>query len=377
MGFKANADQVAMQALAKRTHRYLLFMLLLMLSVWSIPTAQAHLMVAQRGSINFVDSGAFMVLSLPVSAFKAIDNNANNRLSVTEFDQHQDAIKAMVIENVILQNKLQHLPLQGLMISPSWPEDKQSQILADQIVVMGRFNLASDGTAESTTLNKDYRFSINLFGQKNSERQFQITVTHANSENSQLLLLSPKNNASAISPSETELFFNYFKLGLLHVVKGWDHILFLLLALAVSLHWRHVASTLTLFTIGHAISLYFSVTGVISVPAYLLEPTIIATIVAIAFFDYYRRNSRRILSARLRHALVFGCALIHGLGFASALVELGFNKAQLLPGLLGFNLGIELSQLSIALLLILFYQLIGPYLGADRSKSDYRRDLAI
>ena len=377
MGFIVKAVKAAINALAKHAHCNLFSMLLLVLSVWSIPTAQAHLMVAQRGSINFVDSGAFMVLSLPVSAFKAIDNDANNRLSVVELDQHQDAIKATVIENVTLHDKLQPLPLQGLMISPSWPEDKKSQILADQIVVMGRFNLASDGADETTTLNKDYRFSIDLFGQENNEQQFQITVTHANSENSQLLLLSPNNNTRAISPSDTELFLDYLKLGLLHVAKGWDHILFLLLALAVSLHWRHVASTLTLFTIGHAISLYFSVQGVITVPAYLLEPTIIATIVAIAFFDYYRRNTARNFSTGVRHALVFGCAFIHGLGFASALAELGFNKAQLVPGLLGFNLGIELSQLTIALVLIVLYKLIGLYLGADRSKSGCRQDLAI
>jgi HupE / UreJ protein len=106
---------------------------------------------------------------------------------------------------------------------------------------------------------------------------------------------------------------------------------------------------LTAFTAGHAITLMASVWGGMTVPAVVVEPTIAATIVGMAVFDVYARRRSVVPSPWLRIALVFGCSLVHGLGLASALTELGLDRQHLLQSLAGFNVGIELGQLAVAL----------------------------
>ncbi len=80
-----------------------------------------------------------------------------------------------------------------------------------------------------------------------------------------------------------------------------------------------------------------------------MEPTIAATIIGMAGFDAYAQRNRRVLSKWLRLTLVFCCALVHGLGLATALIELGLDSGYRLQSLVGFNLGIELGQLGVAI----------------------------
>ena len=68
-----------------------------------MPQALAHLMVAQHGTLNFVGQSAFMVLSLPISAFKNIDDDGNGAISLTEFNLHRKAIEKSVREQISLQ----------------------------------------------------------------------------------------------------------------------------------------------------------------------------------------------------------------------------------------------------------------------------------
>lgn len=87
----------------------------------------------------------------------------------------------------------------------------------------------------------------------------------------------------------------------------------------------------------------------LSAPARIVEPTIAATTIGLALYDVWlARSGKEPPVSRL--ALVFGCFLIHGLGLGGALSELGVNPAQQVATLLGFNVGIELGQLSVAAL---------------------------
>ncbi len=306
-----------------------------------VQPAQAHLMVAQRGTLNIVGDGAFMVLSLPVSALSGVDDDGDGKLSLAEFSAHRAAIAAVVVRELRLSDGQGARTLEAMMLSPSPPDDAPTAPAA-QLVVLGRFALGDAGGA--------LRFETGLFGKAADERVFQVTVTRPATGQKQLLVLTPQQPARALFPSAWAVFADYLVLGAEHIATGLDHLLFLLVVLAASAGWRQVLLALTTFTVGHAITLMVSVWGDMSAPAMLVEPAIAVTIVGMAAFDFHARRKGRLPSPWLRLSLVFGCALIHGLGLASALTELGLDSQHQLPSLAGFNVGIELGQVAVALL---------------------------
>ncbi len=316
----------------------------LTLFVFGMSCAHAHLMVAQRGTLNIVGDGAFMVLSLPVSAFNGIDDNGDGKLSDAELAAHRAEISTAIIRDVQLIDAQGARPLEGVMLSLSPPDDTP-QAPASQLVVLGRFALAP-GTTDAEALDSSVRFRIALFGKEELERRFQVTVTRK--PQTQLMVLTPDRTERALLPSLWAVFMDYVVLGTEHIVMGFDHLLFLLVVLSAGWGWRYVLIALTTFTAGHAITLAISVLGGVTAPSSIVEPTIAATIVILALFDMYSRGRERKPSPWLRVGMVFICSLIHGLGLATALTDLGLDSQHQLPSLAGFNVGIEFGQLAIA-----------------------------
>lgn len=94
--------------------------LLIGLLSWAflLPAAQAHLMVAQRGTLNIVNGGAFIVLSMPVLAFRGVDDDGDGRMSNAEFAAHRLTIADTVKANVVLSDAQGPRELQGMMLRP-------------------------------------------------------------------------------------------------------------------------------------------------------------------------------------------------------------------------------------------------------------------
>jgi hypothetical protein len=307
-----------------------------------LSAANAHLMLAQRGTLNFVDDGVFMVLSVPASALAITDDDGDGKLSMAELNNHHSTILTSLHKELRLTDKNGARPLEGIMLMPSPPDETPSGP-ADQLIVLGRFSLAND--------HDPLHFQIGLFGKNPAEQSFQVTVTQATRK--QLLVLNKERMTVAVFPTALAIFSSYLTLGAEHIVMGLDHLLFLLVILSTGWGWRHIFTALTAFTLGHAVTLVASVWGVISVPSAVVEPTIAATIIAMAAYDIYANQRRKSVSPWVRLALVFACALIHGLGLATALSDLGLDSQNQFASLAGFNLGIELGQLAIALVFAL------------------------
>jgi hypothetical protein len=164
-------------------------LLILMLGVLISPSVQAHLMVAQHGTLNFVDDGAFMVLSLPMSAFEGVDDDGDGKVSMIEFNNHRAAIVESIGQNVTLSDKEGHLSLQDIMLSPVVPHDVQNESIS-QLTVLGRFVLA-DAKAE-------LHFQVDLFGKQATEQLLKITATRKSDNQEHVFELTPVASAGIL-----------------------------------------------------------------------------------------------------------------------------------------------------------------------------------
>jgi hydrogenase/urease accessory protein HupE len=137
----------------------------------------------------------------------------------------------------------------------------------------------------------------------------------------------------------------YLRMGFDHILSGADHLLFVLGLLLLVRGLRPLVLTITAFTLGHSITLSLAALGLTNLPSSLIEVVIALTILVLAL-ELVREEGARESRMRRRPwvmSAVFG--LLHGLGFASALREIGLPEHEIPFSLLSFNIGIELGQL--------------------------------
>ena len=315
--------------------------------------AQAHLMAAQKGTLNIVGNAAFLVLSVPVTAFKGVDDDGDGALSKAELALRVEAIRAQVQAGVQLLGPGGALPLQLMMLDIAPPEGTPD-VPANHLVVLGRFQGgAAEGLPDNSSSFASNGLSLRfaLFGTQPGEQVQDVTVSRQNE--SQWLRYSPGQSEKVLLPSALAVFGEYVHTGATHVLGGADHLLFLLVVLSASLSWRALLGALTCFTAGHALTFTACIWGGWSVSDRLVEPAIAATIIGMAALDGWSRWRDQPVRPALRLALVFGCALVHGLGLAGALGDLtqwAPGSRHLALALAGFNVGIEVAQIGVAAL---------------------------
>ncbi|MDQ2092795.1 HupE/UreJ family protein [Rhodalgimonas zhirmunskyi] len=156
-------------------------------------------------------------------------------------------------------------------------------------------------------------------------------------------MTGPFHAAGGDARSGWAAFAEYIPIGFDHIVpKGLDHILFVLGVFLLAARWRPILWQVTAFTLAHTITLAAGALGWVVVPGSIVEPLIAASIVYIAV--------ENILTNHLtpwRPVVVFLFGLLHGLGFASVLEEFGLPTDAFIPALLGFNVGVELGQITV------------------------------
>ncbi|QEP44012.1 HupE/UreJ family protein [Ectothiorhodospiraceae bacterium BW-2] len=144
--------------------------------------------------------------------------------------------------------------------------------------------------------------------------------------------------------SETQnTALTYTVLGFTHILPlGLDHILFVLGIFLLTLRLSSLLWQVTAFTLAHSITLGLTIYGVIEVSAAIVEPLIAASIIYIGIENTLHRELHR-----ARIAVIFLFGLLHGMGFAGVLHEIGLPESQFLLALLTFNIGVELGQLAV------------------------------
>ena len=166
-----------------------------------------------------------------------------------------------------------------------------------------------------------------------------VTITDRNNDVFEGLM-NLKEPKLVVPIKKQSLPSSYLNLGIDHLISGPDHILFILGLMFLVSGILNMIKTITAFTVAHSITLGLSVLGLISLPQATVEAVIALTIVFLAL--EISENKRYKSTPWL---IAFGFGLLHGLGFANALTEIGIANEQLLLSLLFFNLGIEAGQL--------------------------------
>ena len=168
------------------------------LSIGFSQVLHAHLLPKQRGTLNFVDTGAYMVLSLPVSVFIDFDDDENGLLSMVEFNKHRPAIMSRIRDGIIMSENGDNRFLQGLMFSPVGEDEHNASVTApiSRVYVMGKFILDSP--------NSELIFSNDLYGDQASERVFKMSAKRKVDGQKQVFELSP-NASKKILFSEKKL----------------------------------------------------------------------------------------------------------------------------------------------------------------------------
>lgn len=167
--------------------------------------------------------------------------------------------------------------------------------------------------------------------------------------------------------SKTEAGILYLQLGFTHIIPlGFDHILFVLSLFLLSPKPKPVLWQATAFTVAHSITLGLAMFNVITPSPKIVEPIIALSIMYVALENIISPSLKK-----SRIGIVFLFGLIHGMGFANALGELGLPKNSYLTSLLMFNLGVELGQVAVILSAFLLF---GKWFG---NKPYYRKFIVI
>ena len=169
-------------------------------------------------------------------------------------------------------------------------------------------------------------------------------------------LVNVQNNILTI-PLESNYYpSSYLELGFSHLFDGLDHILFIFGLLFCISGFINIIKTITAFTIAHSITLGLTVFELISLPQGTIEALIALTIVYLA--TEINQNKRSIKTPWI---MAFGFGLLHGLGFAGALIDIGIANNKMLLSLFFFNAGIELAQIALIPIPLLLIFLANKY----------------
>ncbi len=293
-----------------------------------------------------------------------LDDNDDGAITWGELKTHRVAVESYLLSKLEVRSENQTCKLS----SSGYLVDDHT----DGAYVVMPFS--SDCSSNPSSLKVNYNLLFDL------DPQHRGLLNLETINGTQTAIFSPENHNLSVqlhAQNPVSQFLEFVREGVLHIWGGIDHILFLLALLLPSVLRREnglwmpvgnfknalssVLKIVTAFTLAHSITLSLAAFQVISLPSRLVESTIAASVVLAAL-----NNVFPVVQERRRWLVAFGFGLIHGFGFASVLTDLELTRATLLRSLVGFNVGVELGQLSIVMLFL-------PLAFSLRGSSFYNR----
>ncbi|KLT15583.1 hypothetical protein AA980_23070 [Neobacillus vireti] len=345
--------------------RFLLLLLIpIMTFVSTIQIAEAHAYSASFTTLQLTNSETKMTYEIDeVSVIELAggDVNKNGMLEPEEFEAIKDKIVSILKENTSLKidgqqqdwTKINEISLNRkgdetqLRIVVLFPA-----ITTSQSITFTDNLYSNDKTANYVDLLKvNYGSQNSTAALSGSNRSWSMILSEndygANNagDKNGTPMQDGQANKSAESHSASG-WLSFMKLGINHILEGYDHILFLLSLLIARQSFKQIATVITAFTIAHSLTLTLTVLGIINIPPSIVEPAIAISICYVALENIFRKK------VSYRWVLTFLFGLIHGMGFADILTEMHIPKSELAIDLASFNIGIEIIQLLIVVLLL-------------------------
>ncbi len=315
----------------------------------SLPfSLKAHSFTVTEVAVIFRGDGGYQVdmsvdadalaLGLPPDTPSQEVVEAMEQLSPQEFEAAVEQAKAYVAQYVRIRfdGAKQSPPVEFPQYGTAAAMDAQTPTVLGTLARMeGRI---PDGAREFT------------FGASQVFKAVKLTVFDPSSPKPATFTLGPGEESpphiiggGQQTQTTGSVLWRYTLLGFEHILPlGLDHILFVLGLFLLSVHWRPLLWQVTAFTVAHSVTLALSMYGVVSLPSRLVETLIAASIAYVAIENMFTSKLHA-----WRPAVVFCFGLLHGLGFASVLRELGLPREQFVPALISFNVGVELGQLTV------------------------------
>ena len=269
---------------------------------------------------------------------------------VSEIRRHADRIRDYVEARVRLTADGAPIPLRA---DKDWPPAELALTRADSAgrAIPAFLPLVLEGPLPERAVSLGMTWL--LYGESEFVPLFDVTIRDpagaaARSEylkvNQRVEIdLAPFRGHVAAVKSLPRVFADFVVLGYTHILPlGLDHILFVLGLFLLGGGWRSLLKQVTAFTIAHSLTLALAMLGIVRLPSRIVEPIIALSIAYVAVENLFRHEVNR-----WRWLVVFGFGLVHGLGFAGVLEELGLPAGRFLPALIGFNFGVEGGQLSV------------------------------
>lgn len=223
------------------------------------------------------------------------------------------------------------------------PDDSRQQIIDGIIVESWQMQCPLD------------KGTISIAGLENVLTDVFVRIKRSG-QDEQISLLRPSNNILDLSKPEGAAFGEYIGIGVEHMIFGWDHLLFVL-ALLLIVSRRQILWVITAFTLGHSVTLGITALGLLSLPSGPVELLIALSIFFLAIEAMRKLNGRTSITIEYPWLVAAAFGLLHGLGFAGALSEIGLPSGKELWALAMFNIGIELGQILFIIIAALLYGL--------------------
>ena len=209
--------------------------------------------------------------------------------------------------------------------------------------------------------------NVLIHGLQNTMTDALVHVVFANG-NRWTARLTPSEPSAVIPASQSAwaVFTTYVRHGIEHIAFGFDHLLFVTALMLIVRDWRRLVKAITAFTVAHSITLTCATLGWVTLPSRPVEAMIAISIVMVAA-EVVRMERGQLSLAIVRPWMVaFAFGLLHGFGFAGALVELGLPQGDIPLALLAFNIGVELGQLAFIAVLLTAITLAGRLVAIPR-----------
>ncbi len=270
---------------------------------------------------------------------ESVNAQAYERLRALAADELEPLFLAFLpqlIEGISLNADTRPVPLEYHSVDIPGVGDL-GKARSSVIVFKGQF----PATTKAVTWGWNQRFGPNALRVSTADKQDFYTIYLTNGQKSEAIELQ------AIAPqSVSSVAWNYLVIGFEHIIpKGLDHILFVVGLFLLSTRLKPLIWQISSFTVAHTVTLALGMLGVANLPPEIVEPLIAASIVYVCVENIFSEHLKK-----WRPLLVFAFGLLHGLGFAGVLSEIGLSQEYFVTGLIAFNIGVELGQLTVILL---------------------------